>query len=81
MVTTAPGSLSQKGMQRKGFHLLFTRAILVHDAGWYWRRHLWIRVPEQLQSITQTYCATAPFGDVELRGVEPEGSLTDNEGE
>ncbi|MEH3141367.1 MAG: GNAT family N-acetyltransferase [Mycobacterium kyogaense] len=33
VVTTAPGSLSQKNVQRKGFHLLFTRAILVHDAG------------------------------------------------
>lgn len=32
VVTTAPGSLSQKNVQRKGFHLLYTRAILVRDA-------------------------------------------------
>ena len=35
VVTTVPGSVSQKGMQRRGFPLLFTRAILVHDAGEY----------------------------------------------
>ncbi|MCG7595741.1 GNAT family N-acetyltransferase [Mycobacterium sp. PSTR-4-N] len=32
VVTTAPGSLSQKNVQRLGFHLLFTRAVLVRDA-------------------------------------------------
>ncbi|MEW5808253.1 MAG: GNAT family N-acetyltransferase [Actinomycetota bacterium] len=31
VVTTAPGSLSQKNVQRKGFHLLYTRALLVRD--------------------------------------------------
>ena len=35
VVTTAPGSVSQKGTQRWGLHLLFTRAILVHDTGGY----------------------------------------------
>ena len=29
VVTTAPGSLSQKNVQRNGFHLLYTRAVLV----------------------------------------------------
>lgn len=29
VVTTAPGSLSQRNVQRRGFHLLYTRAILV----------------------------------------------------
>ncbi len=33
VVTTAPGSLSQKNVQRKGFHLLYTRAVVVRDAG------------------------------------------------
>lgn len=32
VVTTAPGSLSQKNLQRKSFHLLYTRAILVRNA-------------------------------------------------
>lgn len=31
VVTTAPGSASQKNVQRKGFHLLYTRAVLVGD--------------------------------------------------
>lgn len=29
VVTTSPGSVSQKNVQRKGFHLLYTRAVLV----------------------------------------------------
>ncbi len=29
VVTTSPGSLSQRNVQRRGFHLLYTRAILV----------------------------------------------------
>ena len=29
VVTTAPGSLSQRNVQRRGFHLLYTRAIFV----------------------------------------------------
>lgn len=29
VVTTAPGSTSQKNVQRRGFHLLYTRAVLV----------------------------------------------------
>lgn len=33
VITTAPGSLSQRNAQRRGFHLLYTRAILVKDAG------------------------------------------------
>ena len=33
VVTTAPGSLSQRNVQRRGFHLLYTRAILVRAAG------------------------------------------------
>jgi GNAT superfamily N-acetyltransferase len=32
VVTTAPGSTSQHNVQRSGFHLLYTRAILVRDA-------------------------------------------------
>lgn len=31
VVTTAPGSASQKNVQRRGFHLLFTRAVLVKE--------------------------------------------------
>lgn len=31
VVTTAPGSTSQKNLQRNGFHLLYTRAVLVRD--------------------------------------------------
>ncbi|MCV7370402.1 GNAT family N-acetyltransferase [Mycolicibacterium duvalii] len=31
VVTTAPGSTSQKNVQRFGFHLLYTRAVLVRD--------------------------------------------------
>ena len=31
VVTTAPGSKSQQNVQRQGFHLLYTRAILVKD--------------------------------------------------
>jgi GNAT superfamily N-acetyltransferase len=31
VVTTAPGSKSQENVQRQGFHLLYTRAILVRD--------------------------------------------------
>ncbi|TRW78421.1 GNAT family N-acetyltransferase [Mycolicibacterium sp. 018/SC-01/001] len=31
VVTTAPGSLSQKNVQRMGFHLLYTRAVLIRD--------------------------------------------------
>lgn len=33
VVTTAPGSLSQRNVQRRGFHLLYTRAILVRAPG------------------------------------------------
>ena len=29
VVTTAPGSKSQQNVQRQGFHLLYTRAVLV----------------------------------------------------
>jgi hypothetical protein len=29
VVTTQPGSKSQQNVQRRGFHLLYTRAILV----------------------------------------------------
>lgn len=29
VVTTAPGSLSQRNVQRRGFHLLYTRAVLI----------------------------------------------------
>jgi hypothetical protein len=32
VVTTAPGSTSQKNVQRNGFHLLYTRAILFKAA-------------------------------------------------
>ncbi|WP_235738398.1 GNAT family N-acetyltransferase [Mycolicibacterium austroafricanum] len=32
VVTTAPGSTSQKNVQRSGFQLLYTRAVLVRDA-------------------------------------------------
>lgn len=32
VVTTAPGSLSQRNVQRRGFHLLYTRAIFVKGA-------------------------------------------------
>lgn len=32
VVTTAPGSKSQENAQRRGFHLLYTRAILVKDS-------------------------------------------------
>jgi len=32
VVTTAPGSTSQKNVQRRGFHLLYTRAVLVKEA-------------------------------------------------
>lgn len=31
VVTTAPGSMSQKNVQRKGFELLYARAVLVRD--------------------------------------------------
>ncbi|PRC46270.1 GNAT family N-acetyltransferase, partial [Mycobacterium sp. ITM-2017-0098] len=31
VVTTAPGSTSQKNVQRRGCHLLFTRAVLVKE--------------------------------------------------
>ena len=31
VVTTAPGSASQKNLQRNGFHLLYTRAVLVRE--------------------------------------------------
>jgi ribosomal protein S18 acetylase RimI-like enzyme len=31
VVTTAPGSKSQQNVQRQGFHLLYTRAVLVKD--------------------------------------------------
>lgn len=31
VVTTAPGSTSQKNVQRMGFHLLYTRAVLVRE--------------------------------------------------
>ncbi|BBZ32113.1 GNAT family N-acetyltransferase [Mycolicibacterium confluentis] len=31
VVTTAPGSTSQKNVQRSGFHLLYTRAVLVRE--------------------------------------------------
>ena len=31
VVTTAPGSKSQQNVQRQGFHLLYTRAVLVRD--------------------------------------------------
>jgi GNAT superfamily N-acetyltransferase len=33
VVTTAPGSTSQRNVQRKGFHLLYTRAVLTKSAG------------------------------------------------
>ncbi|MDA2892651.1 GNAT family N-acetyltransferase [Mycolicibacterium sp. BiH015] len=33
VVTTAPGSTSQKNVQRRGFQLLYTRAVLVKDFG------------------------------------------------
>ncbi|MDG4665971.1 GNAT family N-acetyltransferase [Mycobacterium sp. 236(2023)] len=33
VVTTAPGSTSQKNVQRRGFHLLYTRAVLVKEFG------------------------------------------------
>lgn len=33
VVTTAPGSTSQKNAQRRGFHLLYTRAVLVKEFG------------------------------------------------
>ncbi|MGE0217101.1 GNAT family N-acetyltransferase [Mycolicibacterium sp.] len=33
VVTTAPGSTSHKNVQRHGFHLLYTRAVLVKDTG------------------------------------------------
>src|SRR4029079_1386104 len=42
VVTTAPGSKSQQNVQRQGFHLLYTRAVLVKGFG--------IFVPER------TYC-------------------------
>jgi hypothetical protein len=32
VVTTAPGSTSQKNVQRSGFQLLYTRAVLVKAA-------------------------------------------------
>ncbi|MFJ4790762.1 GNAT family N-acetyltransferase [Streptomyces sp. NPDC088794] len=32
VVTTQPGSKSQQNVQRRGFHLLYTRAVLVKDA-------------------------------------------------
>jgi hypothetical protein len=32
VVTTAPGSKSQENVQRRGFDLLYTRAILVKDS-------------------------------------------------
>ena len=31
VVTTAPGSKSQQNVQRQGFHLLYTRAVIVLD--------------------------------------------------
>lgn len=31
VVTTAPGAKSQQNVQRQGFHLLYTRAVLVKD--------------------------------------------------
>lgn len=31
VVTTSPGSLSQRNVQRRGFHLLYTRAVLVKE--------------------------------------------------
>lgn len=31
VATTAPGSKSQQNVQRQGFHLLYTRAVLVRD--------------------------------------------------
>lgn len=31
VVTTQPGSKSQENVQRQGFHLLYTRAILVRE--------------------------------------------------
>jgi hypothetical protein len=31
VVTTAPGSKSQQNVQRQGFSLLYTRAVLVRD--------------------------------------------------
>ncbi|OBA84715.1 GNAT family acetyltransferase [Mycobacteriaceae bacterium 1482268.1] len=33
VVTTAPGSKSQQNVQRQGFHLLYTRAVLVRNVG------------------------------------------------
>ena len=33
VVTTAPGSTSQKNVQRSGFQLLYTRAVMVKEAG------------------------------------------------
>ncbi len=33
VVTTAPGSMSQKNVQRRGFQLLYTRAVLVKEFG------------------------------------------------
>ena len=32
VVTTQPGSKSQENVQRRGFHLLYTRAVLVKPA-------------------------------------------------
>jgi GNAT superfamily N-acetyltransferase len=31
VVTASPGSKSQQNVQRRGFHLLYTRAVLVRD--------------------------------------------------
>jgi hypothetical protein len=33
VVTTQPGSKSQENVQKKGFELLYARAVLVRDAG------------------------------------------------
>jgi GNAT superfamily N-acetyltransferase len=33
IVTTQPGSKSQQNVQRRGFHLLYTRAVLVKQPG------------------------------------------------
>jgi GNAT superfamily N-acetyltransferase len=33
VVTTLPGSKSQHNVQRRGFELLYTRAVLVHQPG------------------------------------------------
>ena len=36
VVTTQPGSKSQQNVQRQGFHLLYTRAVLLKEPSWPW---------------------------------------------